>query len=50
MQLGEGATANGPDPGYIGYKLPAGGELVTQAALLREIAGNPFVSSVSAKA
>ena len=44
LRLAEGALVSGPDPGYIGYQLPAGGELVAQAALLREIVGNPFVS------
>ena len=43
IQLAEGATANGPDPGYIGYQLPPDGEVVAQAALLREVVGNPFI-------
>jgi hypothetical protein len=43
IQLAEGATANGPDPGYIGYQLRPDGEMVAQAALLREIVGNSFV-------
>jgi hypothetical protein len=42
IRLAEGATASGPDPGYVGYHLPDDGELVAQAALLREIVGNPF--------
>lgn len=42
IRLSEGASANGPDPGRVGYLLPAGGELITQAALLREIVGDPF--------
>jgi hypothetical protein len=42
IRLSEGASANGPDPGYIGYELPPDGELVVQATLLREIVRNPF--------
>jgi len=42
IRLAEGATANGPDPGYIGYQLPSDGEMVAQARLLREVVGNPF--------
>src|SRR5262249_53097474 len=45
--LAQGATANGPDPGYVGYQLPADGELVAQASLLREIVGNPFIGKRS---
>ncbi len=33
---------SGPDPGFIGYELPPGEELAAQAAVLRDIAGNPF--------
>lgn len=43
IRLAEGATANGPDPGYKGYQLPVDGELEAQAVLLREIIGNPFL-------
>jgi hypothetical protein len=50
LQLAEGATSHGPDLGYIGYQLPADGELVAQAALLREVVGNPFIGSARAKA
>jgi hypothetical protein len=50
LQLADGASASGPDPGYIGYELPADGELVAQAALLREDVGNPFISGARAKA
>jgi hypothetical protein len=46
--LAEGAVAGGPDPGFIGYQPPAGGELAAQAALLREVVGNPFGGRVSA--
>jgi hypothetical protein len=42
IRLAEGVSVNGPDPGYVGYQLPADGELVAQAALLREIVANPF--------
>ena len=49
LLLADGATASGPDPGYIGYQLPAEGELAAQAALLREVVGHPFVSRASAK-
>lgn len=48
VRLSEGASANGPDPGYIGYRLPYDGDLVAQAALLREIVGNPFTFESSA--
>ena len=44
IRLAEGASANGPDPGYIGYTLPPGGELPFQAALLRAMVGNPFAN------
>jgi len=44
IRLAEGASAEGPDPGRIGYQLPPGGELPIQADLLRTIVGNPFVS------
>jgi hypothetical protein len=50
IRLAEGASANGPDPGYIGYKLPSGGELPFQAALLRELVGNPFARKSEAGA
>lgn len=40
IELANGATSDGPDPGFIGYKLPSGGELIAQAALLRELIGN----------
>jgi hypothetical protein len=47
IQLAEGATANGPDPGYVGYQLPKDGELVAQADLLREVVGNPFIDEAT---
>jgi len=47
VRLADGATVSGPDPGFIGYELPAGGEMVAQAAILREVVGNPFVSNAS---
>jgi hypothetical protein len=50
IQLAEGATADGPDPGSVGYQLPKDGELVAQAALLREVVGNPFIGKMSVKA
>jgi hypothetical protein len=50
MRLAEGSPANGPDPGYIGYQLPPDGELAAQAAILREIVGNPFVDKPPSKA
>jgi hypothetical protein len=44
-----GATilASGPDPGFSGYQLPVDGELLVQAALLREIVDNPFTQKPS---
>jgi len=42
VELANGAASAGPDPGFTGYKLPSGGELIAQAALLRQIVGNPF--------
>jgi hypothetical protein len=33
-----------PEPGYIGYELPADGEVIEQAAILRQIIGNPFAT------
>ena len=44
VRLAEGEPVIGPDPGFIGYRLPVGGELAAQAALLREVVGNPFVA------
>jgi hypothetical protein len=47
VALSRGSSATGPDPGFIGYKLPQGGELAAQAVLLRNIIGNPFRSQPS---
>jgi hypothetical protein len=49
LQLAKGATASGPDPGYIGYQLPPDGELITQAELLREVVRNPFIGEAPAR-
>jgi hypothetical protein len=42
VRRAQGLTAGGPDPGRVGYALPPGEELAAQAALLRDIVGNPF--------
>ena len=49
VRLAEGGAVAGPDPGYIGYRPPAGGELAAQAALLREVVGNPFAAVTAAQ-
>ena len=48
VRLAKGEVIIGPDPGFIGYRLPNGGELTAQAELLREIVGNPFVGAPAA--
>jgi hypothetical protein len=47
VALSRRASTIGPDPGFIGYKLPHGGELAAQAVLLRNIMANPFRSQSS---
>jgi hypothetical protein len=42
IRRAQGLAAGGPDPGWEGYELPLGDELAAQAALLRDIVGNPF--------
>src|SRR5262249_38903416 len=48
VRLAEGGPGLGPDPGFTGYRPPPDGELVAQAALLREILGNPFAQASTA--
>ena len=47
IRLADGGLTPGPDPGFSGYQLPTDGELIAQAALLREIVGNPFAQRAS---
>lgn len=45
IELSKGLPIHGADPGFVGYELPPDGEVVVQAAMLRQIVGNPFTTN-----